>query len=108
MISLGVLTVLSTEIAGLPKSFFASFAGAASLLAINSFRCWRIQPGPSETQLLTIGLLNIAYCVVSLSAGAFMHRSSTPLSMAYFAIELAIVIPFAIYEIYIAKAAEHT
>lgn len=108
MFGLGVLTVLPTEVVGLPKWFFASSAAAACLLAINSFRCWRTQPAPSAPQLLTIGMLNLVYCAMSLSIGALMFRSLTPLSLAYFAIELAIVIPLAIYEIFVANRAQRT
>lgn len=105
--ALGMLVIflLPQVSTGVPKPAAVLFAVAALCLAFNSFRTWRSKPQIKGRNVVLIGLLNLAYCSATAVFVAVLTQSLQPLVLAYFAIELVIVIPLAVFEISIGRAA---
>lgn len=100
-----VISILPSDMVGLPKTVSIPLATFALLFALNSFLAWKSTDAKRPLWVAAIGLLNLAYCLAASTVIVFLGSTLHKLELAYLIIEIIIVLPLAIYEMWLARNA---
>ena len=101
--SLGVVLVMVQELIGLPHQTLYILSFIAVLFAIYSFSCAFLIKKGWRFYLKIIATANLSYAAITLGL-LFYHRITlTNLGIIYFVLEMAIIIPLALFELKVAK-----
>ena len=91
---------------GLPREVLIGLATPAALFAAYSLSCWLLlSPSRVTPWLAGIVFANLAYCSVVVLTLAWFVQDVTPLGLAYFVGEIAIIVGIVALESRVARAA---
>ncbi len=76
---------------GMPRSVLYPLAAVGVLFAAYSLSCYFFKVKKWKSFLLGIALANLAYCLVSLALVAMFFQRLTALGVAYFTLEICVV-----------------
>ncbi|MEM1357945.1 MAG: hypothetical protein AAGF89_07095 [Bacteroidota bacterium] len=96
--SLGVVLVYFEAVFGMPRKLLIPLALTAVLFALYSLTCYWKKPGNWQPFLRFIAIVNLLYCGVTICLVLQQYQNLTGLGITYFILELAIVIPLALFE----------
>ncbi|HRD81925.1 MAG TPA: hypothetical protein PLL53_14295 [Saprospiraceae bacterium] len=89
--SLGGILSRWEALFGMPRSVLYPLAAVGLLLAAYSLSCYFFKVKKWKSFLLGIALANLAYCLVSLTLVVMFFERLTTLGVAYFALEICVV-----------------
>lgn len=87
-----------------PKTLFW-LAGLAGVFAVYSFTCFWRTPVKWQPFLRGIAVVNLLYCCLT-AVLVFFHENITGLGMAYFVVEIIIVVLIAAFELNAARVSD--
>lgn len=96
--SLGVVLVQFESVIGMSQALLFPLALAACLFATYSLTCYFKKPKNWRPFLRFIGVVNLLYCCVTIGLVIQQYQNLTGLGVTYFVLELAIIIPLALFE----------
>jgi len=88
---------------GMPKNVLFYLAGLAALFAIYSFTCFFMLKKNFVPFIRFIALVNFLYCLLSSSMIYFQYSKLTSWGVAYFIVEIIVVLLVVIFELSVAK-----
>ena len=88
---------------GMPRGILFVLAGIAGCFAVYSLLCYFLVGKNWQAYLKGIAAANALYCVATLGLVLYLHASLTWLGIAYFVVEMAIVLGLAGLELKIAN-----
>ena len=100
---LGVVLANFESTFGMPRKILYILALIACLFAVYSFSCYSLVSKNHEPFLIAIALANLTYCGITLSLVVYYFEILTWLGVAYFLIEIIIVVSLSIVEIRVAR-----
>jgi drug/metabolite transporter (DMT)-like permease len=104
---LGVVLVQFESTFGMPRKILYILAFVACLFAVYSFSCYSLISKNHHSFLMVIAIANLSYCVITLSLVFYFYHTLTRLGVAYFLIEIVIVVSLALIEIRIAGRSQN-
>lgn len=92
-----VLTSFETSF-GMPKNILYVLAALACLFSVYSMVCFLANIKNRGPYLKFIAIVNLLYCALTLALVIYFFQQLTPLGVAYFLLEIIIVVTLAIIE----------
>lgn len=86
----------------MPKSYLPVLLFIAGCFSSYSLSCYYLKPSNWKTFLRLIAVLNLLYCAFTLYVVSENTNTFSALGYAYFGVELAIIFPLALVELYVA------
>ena len=100
---LGFVFVKIQHYIGIPKNILYFLAIIPCFLALYSFGCYYFFPKKWNLYLKIIAVLNLLYCFLTTSLLIILIEKTTFLGVAYFIIEIVILVTLIIFELKIAR-----
>lgn len=100
---LGFLLPLFSEAFGLEKVVFHSLCAFAVFMAILSFSAFVFAGGKWRKALLFVAVGNFSYCVLTMVLLREFGNSLTPIGLAYFTGEIALIFALATWEFFVSR-----
>lgn len=88
---------------GVPPTWSKMLAGIALALSVYSFCCYFLAGDKWKLLMKIIAVCNMLYCCITLAIILMLTETITTLGIAYFLIEIAVILALVIFELRIVR-----